>query len=219
VVHVQTTPERYYQWAVSEYGSSKGIEVDVIKSLSDYFAFNFSYSLAWVTNTSTDEASNTVVYQDPYSGIQTFPLAPYPANTDIRHRFKGGLTLQSLKNQGPTFHKWKPLQNMYIHLEPTIVSGTPYTKRSVEGSIEVSGKNEYRTWALWFMNAKVQKSFALKDWFGESMGNRARIDFYVDVMNVFNRRGPQYPYTTTGSPLDDYHMNLRPLGMFNNTPW
>jgi len=69
------------------------------------------------------------------------------------------------------------------------------------------------------MNAKIQKSFALKDWFGEQMGNRSRIDFYVDISNVFNRRGAIEPYVTTGDPLDDYHMNLRPVGMFNHIPW
>ena len=142
---IQTTPAMYMQYAVSEYGSSKGIEVEVSKSLSNYFAFSLNYTLAWILVTATDESSNASVYMDPYSGKQTFPLSPYYSNNDVRHRIKGTFQFIMGKDEGPSLLGFKPLQNMFLSFEPTVRSGLPYTRTVYPGAQSMSERNIYRS--------------------------------------------------------------------------
>ncbi|MCL2040007.1 MAG: carboxypeptidase-like regulatory domain-containing protein [Bacteroidetes bacterium] len=219
VLQIQTTPVSYYQWAVSEYGSSKGIEVQVDKSLSNHFAFSLNYALTYTLVTATDASSNMNVILDPYSGKQTFPLAPFYANNDIRHTIKGYLFLNMGKDEGPQLFGSRIFQNMNLSLEPTITSGAPYTKVSMDGSMYISERNVYRGPAYWRVDSRLSKEFMLKDLFGESMGN-SRIQLWVSCNNLFNLRGPINIYTTTEDPLDDGRgLNYTLQGNFSSVPW
>jgi hypothetical protein len=50
------------------------------------------------------------------------------------------------------------------------------------------------------------------------MGNRSIIQFYVDIMNMFNRRAAIGGYRETADPLDNQQLNYVLQGMFNNMP-
>ncbi|MDR0926299.1 MAG: carboxypeptidase-like regulatory domain-containing protein [Ignavibacteria bacterium] len=220
VKQVMTAPESYYQYAVSEYGSSKGIELKVDKYLSNYFGLSLNYALAYLTVTSTEETSNTNVLLDPYTQKLTFPLAAFFSSNDVRHQLKGSLFFVMGKDEGPTLWGWKPLQNAFVQFEPSWSSGAPYTKVSMDGSMYISDRNTYRYPSNWNVDMRVSKRFYLADWFGESMGKTANVEFYVNVRNVFNRRQPVYVYSNTGDPLDNGQgLNYTMLGNFSATPW
>jgi hypothetical protein len=219
VLQIQTTPDAYFQWAVSEYGSSKGIEVQLDKSLSDHFGFSMSYTLSYLVVTASDANSNMSVLKDPYTGLQTFPLAAFYANTDVRHYIKGYLFFAMEQDEGPELFGMKPLQNIALSLEPTIRSGSPYTKLSLDGSMYVSDRNIYRYPMYWNVDAKLSKTFALKDWFGESMG-KSTVEFWVSCDNLFNRREAVYVYANTDDPLDNGQgLNYTLQGNFGAIPW
>jgi outer membrane receptor protein involved in Fe transport len=216
---IMTVPDAYYQYAVSEYGSSKGLEVKVDKYLSNYFGLSLNYALAYLTVTATDETSNSSVLLDPYTGKLTFPLAPYYSSNDMRHLVKGNLYFFLGNDEGPTLFNMKPLQNLLISFGPYWHSGTPYTKVSMDGSMYISERNIYRYPSAWNCDLKVSKSFKLSDWFGQSMG-KSTIEFVVEVNNLFNRRQPLYVYANTDDPLDDGQgLNYTLQGMFSSTPW
>ncbi len=218
VLQIQTMPVAYYQWAVSEYGSSKGIEVQIDKSLSDHFSFALNYALTYTIVTATDASSNMNVIVDPYSGNQTFPLAPYYSNDDIRHTIKGYLFLNMGNDEGPELFGSKILQNMNLSLEPTITSGKPFTRVSLDGSMFISERNIYRGPAFWRVDARLSKQVALKDWFGETMG-KSSVEFWVSCNNIFNLRGPVGLYANTLDPLDDGRgLNYILEGNFSSVP-
>jgi len=216
-VQVLAVPESYFQYAVSEYGSSKGIELDLTKFMSNYFAFGLNYTLSYIIVTSPNETSNAGVYRDPYSGQLTFPLAPYFSSSDVRHRVKGYVAFAVPPKDGPTMWNMKPLQNTRLTLQPVWQTGTPYTRMNAAG-FEVSEKNTYRQPNYWTMNLVASKSFSLRDWFGESM-KRSSIEFFVSINNVFNRREAVAVYSVTGDPLDNGTTFLRTKGDYSATPW
>ena len=217
VQQVLTAPDAYFQYAVCEYGAAKGIEVDVNKFMSNNFAFSLNYTLAFTNVTSSGAASNTSVLLDPYSGKLTFPLAPYPASGDIRHRIKGGITFQFFRDEGPSIAGVKFLQNAYVTINPYWRSGVPYTLTNMSGQA-ISEVNAYRGPNVWNADAKIAKSFFLRDWFGASLGN-AQVEFYVNIYNMFNLRGPIGFYTATGDPDDSGVLEEVKIGNFLYTPY
>ena len=218
VIHVQTTPEAYLQWAVSEYGSSKGIEVKLDKSLSDNFGFSLNYALSYLIVTAADAGSNADVIKDPYTGKMAFPLAPYYSSSDVRHRIGGNIFFVLDRDEGPVLFNSRPLQNMVLTLEPVVSSGTPYTQSDIGGT-QTSERNVYRLPSYWNVNARLSKSFELKNWFGESMG-RSNVEFFVTCDNMFNNRQAVSLYSTTHDPLDGgTGPNTTLEGNFSATPW
>ncbi len=218
VTQVMTSPDPYFQYSVSEYGTSKGIEVGIAKFLSNNFAFDLNYTFSYLEVTSTGPNSNTTVLRDPYSGKLTFPLAPYPSSDDIRHRVKGSASLLWGNGEGPSVGGFLPLQNSYLTLTPSWRSGVPYTRTNI-GGMATSERNAYRGPSVWNVDAKIEKGFYLKEWFGEGLKN-AKIDVYVNIYNVFNDRSANNFYTTTGDPDDDGRsLTTKQAGNFVATPW
>lgn len=218
VQQVLTAPDAYFQYAVCEYGTSKGLEIELNKFMANNFAFNLNYALAFNNTTSSGVTSNAGVIEDPYSKKLTFPLAPYPASSDIRHQVKGSLTFQWFRNEGPTIGNLKVLQNTMLTLSPYWRTGSPYTRTSISGQA-LSEINAYRAPNYWSVDAKVEKAFFLRDWFGESFGN-TRFAVFANIYNIFNLRGPISFYTTTGDPDDDgSSLNNVKIGNFLYTPY
>lgn len=218
LTQIMTAPEAYLQWAVSEYGSSKGIEASFTKYMSNYFAFGLNYALAYVTVTSSEASSNLNVIEDPYTKVLAFPLAPFYSSSDVRHMVKGYLAFQMRRDEGPSLWGFKPLQNTMLNIQPMWRSGTPYTRTNATG-MDISEKNAYRYPSYWNVSLNLSKAFYLKDWFGESMKN-AQIEFFVQVNNLFNRRAAIQVYRTSGDPLDNgLGLNTVSLGDFSSTPW
>ncbi len=218
VQQVLTAPDAYFQYAVSEYGTSKGFEVELNKFLTNNFTFNINYALAYNNVTSSGVTSNTSVLEDPYSRKLTFPLAPYPASSDIRHQVKGSISFQWRRDEGPTLAGLKILQNALLTLTPYWRTGVPYTRQSISGQA-ISERNVYRGPNYWNVDAKIEKAFFLRDWFGESFGN-ARLAFFANIYNIFNLRGPVGFYTTTGDPDDNgVSLNHVRIGDFLYTPY
>ena len=128
VVYIPAVPNPFFQYTVAEYGSSRGIEFGLSKAATDNFAFDLNYSLASVTGSSANPASNTGVQIDPYTGKPAFPMAEYPLPWDIRHYFKGNLRFFWLKDQGPSIGGIQLLQNTDIIFTSVYRTGTPLYK-------------------------------------------------------------------------------------------
>lgn len=219
VTSIMCAPISYWQYAVSEYGSSKGIELTINKNLSDYFGFSLNYTLAYLTVTSSDETSNTAVLKDPYTGVLMFPLAPFFSSNDIRHQVKGNLYFAFQEKDFEDIPVLNTiLKNAMINFEPYFRTGVPYTLVSMDGTMYISDRNVYRGPSYWQVDAKIAKTFALKEWFGESMGN-SKIQFYLSIDNIFNRRAAVAVYENTQDPLDNGQgLNYTLLGNFSQVP-
>ncbi len=216
MLYVPTVPDPYWQYTVSEYGSSRGIELNFRKQAlpTENFAFDLNYNLGYLTGTSSGPASNYGITIDPFTNKPAFPLSEYFMPGDVRHYIKGNFRFYWLQDQGPSIGGIKFLENADIILTSFFRSGRPYTRTDRNGRA-ISEINSDRLPSVWALDARVQKTILLKDIFGESAGNTT-IQFFVDITNLLNRTAVLGLYSTTGDPIDDGRTFDRQVGDFSS---
>ncbi|MBI5325775.1 MAG: TonB-dependent receptor [Ignavibacteriae bacterium] len=196
-------PIPYYQYTVSEYGNSKGLEFTFRKRANqvDHIGFEINYVIASVTGTSTNAGDNYLLQTDPFTGQQTYPLTEYPLNYDRTHKVNFNLNFNWGENQGPSIAGIQPLENTVISLTSVFQTGRPYTKVDLKGQ-QVGEKNGERGPTYWMTDLRLSKQFYFKDWFGEGAG-KTSIEFFIDIFNLFNRRTASDYYVITNDPDND----------------
>ena len=215
-IYIPANPKPYYQFAVSEYGNSKGIEIGLRKrpTKEDNIGANINYTLGQVEGTASSAWSNTRLPIDPYTNLIQYPLAPYRLSQDVRHRINFSLNLIWWDNQGPSIAGIQPLENTNISFTTTWRSGYPYTARNLSGEA-ISGPNTESGPSYTRTDMRFSKRFMLKDWFGDGAGHSA-IEFFVDIYNLFSRAAVTGFYTTTGDPIDNGISFYRNPGNFSS---
>jgi outer membrane receptor protein involved in Fe transport len=218
-VYVPAVPTPYFQYAVSEYGNSKGLEFTLMKraTIQDHFGFRLNYTLAQAVATSSSPGDNYMVPLDPYSNLPAFPLAEFPTAGDIRHRISNYIDFRWNNDQGPTIGGIYLIENSNINLTTTWRSGVPYTKTDLNGRAIGEIRTE-RSAPSWSTDMRINKQFPLKDWFGESMGNSI-LEFQLFVYNIFNMTSALGLYTSTNDADDPGLAFRRKLGDFSATPF
>ena len=208
-VFVPVTPQPYYQYSVSEYGNSKGLEFSIRKMATGNIGFTLNYTLAQSEGTSSSPGSNYNVAEDPYTGNPMFPLAEYPMNWDRRHRINAIVDIFWRDNEGPTIAGMHLLENTFINLSGFFQTGTPYTKLNLAGQV-VGEINAERQPSIWSVNARVARRFMMRDIFGDAAGSTS-FEIYFDINNLFNRTAVRAVWPRTGDPDDDgYNFTRKP---------
>jgi hypothetical protein len=201
---------------VTEYSNSRGIEFELYKRASNNFGFQINYTLSYSDGTSSSAFDNAGIDIDPYSQKPTFPLATYPLDNDVRHVINYNIFFYWQKGEGPSIGGIYPLENTTFSFTGGYESGSPYTRVDLNGR-PISERNAERGPSYWSLDGRVAKSFFLRDWFGQGMKN-SRIEFFADMRNILNMRGPAGFYTTTGDPIDDGRTLDREIGTFSEVP-
>lgn len=218
-VYVPAIPIPYFQYSVSEYGNSKGLEFTIMKraTIQDHFGFRLNYTLSQSVATSSSPGDNYMTPIDPYSEIPAFPLAEFPTAGDIRHRIANYIDFRWENDQGPSIAGIYPLENAALNFTTSWRSGAPYTKTDLNGRAIGEIRTE-RSAPSWSTDMRITKQFPLKDWFGESMRNTA-VEFSFFVYNVFNLTSAVGLYTSTNDADDPGLAFRRKLGDFSATPF
>lgn len=216
VIYVAATPDPFYLLDVTEYSNSRGIEFELYKRASDNIGFQINYTLSYSDGTSSSAFENAGIDIDPYSQKPTFPLATYPLDNDVRHVINYNVFFYWQKGEGPSIGGIYPLENTTFSFTGGYESGSPYTRVDLNGR-PISERNAERGPSYWSLDGRVAKSFFLRDWFGQGMKN-SRIEFFADMRNILNMRGPAGFYTTTGDPIDDGITLNREIGTFSEVP-
>ncbi|MCX7880677.1 MAG: carboxypeptidase regulatory-like domain-containing protein [Ignavibacteria bacterium] len=201
LVYVAAVPTPYYLFSVSEYGSARGIEFTLRKRPTNHIQLNLNYNLSFATTTGSSPGSNYLVAVDPFTGEQAFPLAEFPFSADRTHRVNAIIDFIWGPKQGPSIAGIYPLENLIINLTGFFQTGTPYTRLD-RGGNAIGEFNAERHPSIWNANMRIVKGFFLRDWFGESAKN-ARLEFFVDVNNVFNLTMAVAHFARSGDPIDD----------------
>lgn len=213
IQYVQANPP-FYQYSVSEYSSSKGVELNIEKRLRDNFGFRFNYTLAKAVGTATGVGSNYAPSQDPYTGKLSYPLTEYPLGNDVTHSMNLVTTFAWAKDQGPSIGGIAFLENTLINFTNVFSSGSPYTRTDISGK-PISDLNSLRGPSYWRTDMKISRRIPLADIFGESMGNTS-FEIFFDVFNLLNRTVPVGLYTATSDPDDNGgSLNIR-VGNFSS---
>jgi len=217
LVYVAAVPTPYYMYTVSEYGSARGVEFTLRKRPTNHIQLNLNYNLSFATTTGSSPGSNYLVAVDPFTGKQAFPLAEFPFSADRTHRVNAIVDFIWGNKQGPSIAGIYPLENVVINLTGFFQTGTPYTRLDKAGNA-IGEFNAERNPSIWSVNMRLQKGFNLRDWFGEQAGN-ARLEFFVDVNNLFNLTSVAGYFARTGDPLDDGVNFYRPETDFSAIPY
>ena len=199
--YVSTVKERkegeesvsWYRFISEDYGSARGIDMQLEKMLSNFNTWSIAYSLAWAQGNN----SSTVI-QDENTSLREFPL-----DWDIRHNLGVNYTFTVGRGEEffiPFTDLILPLDDFSASVNWSLASGTPYTPQSLEGN-SMLDTNSKRMDISQQTNLRISKGIVLPG------GTNVRV--YMDVDNLFKNTTiySVYPrtgsYTETGEDLED----------------
>ena len=175
-----------YQYISEDYGSARGIDFNLQRSLANFISGSASYSLGWAQGNNSD-----VTVQDEATSLREFPL-----DWDIRHSFNLNLTFKVQKDEDWYIPKTDiifPMDDFSINFSYNISSGKPYTQSTPEGN--TYDTNDERLDFYEEAGLKFNKKF--------SISKNTSLKFYLNIENLFNRNNELDVYAVTGSPYYD----------------
>ena len=177
----------WYEFISEDYGSARGIDIQLEKLLSNFNTWSIAYSLAWAQGNN----SSTII-QDEMTNLREFPL-----DWDIRHNLNLNYTFRIGRGEEffvPFTDFILPLSDFTANINWSFASGSPYTPQSLVGNagLDTNSKRKEPTHQA---NMRVQKGI---NFFGK-YGMR----LFMDVENVFKTKNVLAVYPRTGNPYDD----------------
>lgn len=181
------TQVSWYEYISEDYGSTRGIDMQLEKSLSDFNSWSIAYSLAWAQGN-----NSATVIQDDATNLREFPL-----DWDVRHNMNVNYTFRIARGEEyivPFTEFILPLDDFSANMTWTIASGAPYTPTtgSQNTPLDTNSKRKKYTQQA---NLRISKGFAL------ASGPYLRL--YMDVENLFKYPNISDVFSKTGSAYDD----------------
>lgn len=176
----------WYEFISEDYGSARGIDIQLEKNLSDFNTWTVAYSLAWAQGNN----SSTVI-QDEATNLREFPL-----DWDIRHNVNVNYTFRIARGEEfiVPFTNWiLPLDDFSANMTWTLASGSPYTPTSGSQNVPLD-TNSKRKGLTQQANLRLSKGVTMP--FGPYM----RV--YMNVENLFKYKNIGSVFSRTGSPYD-----------------
>lgn len=176
----------YYKYISENYGTSKGVDLNIQKQLANFIVGSLSYSLSW------SEGTDARIYD--YLRQDQKILGEFPMDWDARHNLSLNFGLEVGKDEylGLPFSDNRiPLSDFSVNVLYNFASGTPYTDKSDE-HYEINEKRKPYTDV---MQTTFAKNFTLK--------NNSKIQVYFTIKNLFDKKNVDFAYIKTGSPFED----------------
>ncbi len=198
---------KYYRYVSVDYGTSRGIDISLQKTLSEFVSGSVSYGLGWATGNHSEE-----VTQDENKSLREFPL-----DWDIRHSFSINTQFRLAKDEESyitplniiLFPGWVLLDKLvplsaFGDFNYTLVFNTsspaPYTmyESTDNSSVDTSDldPNNGRTEWNHSFDVRLAKKIDLND-------NGLGFKLYLDIDNIFDHRNVVSVYNVTGEPDND----------------
>jgi len=192
--YVSTVKERkegeesvsWYRFISEDYGSARGIDMQLEKLLSNFNSWSIAYSLAWAQGNN----SSTVI-QDENTSLREFPL-----DWDVRHNVGINYTFRIGRGEEffvPFTSFILPLDDFSASINWSFASGAPYTPQSIEGD-SMLDTNSKRIDPTQNTNMRISKGITLPG------GTNLRV--FLDVENLFKNMNIYSVYPRTGNPYD-----------------
>lgn len=177
----------WYKFISEDYGSARGIDMQLEKILSNFQSWSIAYSLAWAQGNN----SSTVI-QDEMTNLREFPL-----DWDIRHNVSVNYTFRIGRGEEffvPFTDFILPFDDFTANLTWSMSSGTPYTPIAANSnnSLDTNSKRKGLTQQA---DLRLSKGITLSD--------KMNIRLFMDVENLFKTNNILTVYPRTGLPDDD----------------
>ncbi|MGI6197880.1 MAG: TonB-dependent receptor [Candidatus Cloacimonadaceae bacterium] len=209
----------WYKFISEDYGSARGIDIQLEKLLSNFNTWTIAYSLAWAQGNN----SSTVI-QDEMTNLREFPL-----DWDVRHNLNTSFTFRIGRGEEffiPFTDLILPFDDFSANITWNFASGAPYTPQAMVGGSMLDTNSKRKGWTNQ-ANLRITKGFALP----KNMSIRA----FMEVENLFKTKNILSVYPKTGSPYETgedisdsmvgytypeveyvYNRSIRNPGMVNN---
>ncbi len=177
----------WYQFISEDYGSARGIDIQLEKLMSNFNNWSVAYSLAWAQGNN----SSTVI-QDEATNLREFPL-----DWDVRHNLSLNYTFRIGRGEEffvPFTDFILPIDDFSANMNWSFASGSPYTPQSTEGN-NFLDTNSARKKFTHQANLRLTKGFTLSQ--------KMNIRLFMDVENLFGTRNVYTVYPKTGEEDDD----------------
>jgi len=176
----------WYKFISEDYGSARGIDIQLEKVLSNFTNWTIAYSLAWAQGNN----SSTVI-QDEMTNLREFPL-----DWDVRHNLNTSFTFRIGKGEEffvPFTNFILPLDDFSANLTWSFASGSPYTPQAEIGTNFLDTNSLRKDWTNQ-ANLRISKGITLpKD---------MSMSVFLDVENLFKTKNVLTVYPRTGSPYE-----------------
>ena len=176
----------WYKFISEDYGSARGIDIQLEKLLSNFNTWSVAYSLAWAHGNN----SSTVI-QDEATNLREFPL-----DWDVRHNLNLNYTFRIGRGEEffvPFTDFILPLDDFSANINWSLASGSPYTPQSMVGS-SMLDTNSARKRFTHQANLRLTK--------GISLSNKMNIRLFLDVENLFKTKNILSVYPKTGNEYE-----------------
>ena len=178
----------WYEYISQDYGSARGLDINIQRMFSSFISGSTSYSLSWA------EGNNSAtVVQDENQNLREFPL-----DWDMRHNFNFSLTFRVPYTEEfsiPFTDIIVPTvitNDLSVSFLYTIASGTPYTPQNEDGrALDTnSALQPYTENANLGVTKKIRFS------------KKTYLKVYMDINNLFDKKNINSVFPMTGSPTD-----------------
>ena len=176
----------WYRYISENYGTARGVDVNLQKMLSNFIVGSLSYSLGWA------EGTDARIFDYENQDMQC--LREFPLDWDVRHSIGLNIALEVKKGEElylPFTEVRIPIDDFSINLLYNFASGTPYTDRS-DVNYET---NNARKPCTDVAHLKITKNFRFS--------NNKKIKLYCTINNLFDKKNVEFAYIKTGSPYYD----------------
>lgn len=176
----------WYKFISEDYGSARGIDIQLEKILSNFNTWTVAYSLAWAQGNN----SSTVI-QDEMTNLREFPL-----DWDVRHNLNTSYTFRIGRGEEffvPFTDFILPFDDFSANINWSFASGAPYTPQAIVGNSMLDTNSKRKSWTNQ-ANLRLTKGFALP----KNMSMRA----FMEVENLFKTKNILSVYPKTGSPYE-----------------
>jgi outer membrane receptor protein involved in Fe transport len=177
------TTLKWNEYISEDYGSARGVDINLQKLLSNFISGSASYSLTWANGNHSETTTTNA------ESLREFPL-----NWDIRNSFNLNMTFQIAKGEEfyiPFTDVILPLDDFTTNFSYNISSGIPYTVSDDEGNLSEETNSDLQPYTE-RADLTIRKNF--------SFAGRKRLSFYATINNLFNKMNVNNVYSITGSP-------------------
>jgi outer membrane receptor protein involved in Fe transport len=130
------SPNVYDYFGNTDYGTVKGIDLNLAMRRARNLRLDLKYTLSWATGTgSYAQSQYNVAWQNPLFP----PKSTAPLDYDKRHSLLGLIDFRTGGSEGPRFGESYPLENLSLNIIAQASSGTPYTRMDIfDGATEAA---------------------------------------------------------------------------------
>jgi outer membrane receptor protein involved in Fe transport len=194
ITNIPSSPNAFSSYQNRDFATIKGLDLAYTLRRVGHTTMTASYSLSWAMGTgSVSQTQRNIAWT-----ADQVPKIATPLAFDQRHKFSWNLDYRFAKGEGPGWHGNHLLENAGLNVLVNAGSGYPYTPTRIYNEVTLASvaaqpigpiNSRYGPWTIQ-MDLKANKDVNVA---GQSL------DFYVLVLNVFNRDNVRTVYSGTGS--------------------